>query len=233
MPYVDGESLRERLAREPRLPVEEALRVTLEVAGALAHAHARHLVHRDVKPGNILLSGARVFVADFGIARATDEPTPDELAAEGSSVGTPAYLSPEQAAGVEEVDGRSDLYSLGCVLYEMLAGRPPFIGATTAEIVEQQRSAEPPAIEAVLPEVPAGVSRLLRRLLAKAPDDRVQTAEELIEALRGAADAPSPAPRAAPSPAGRAARPIARALLAAWSRRGRARGVAACAACAG
>src|SRR5262249_20116489 len=128
MPYVAGESLRERLTREKQLPVDEALRIAREVAEALGYAHARGLVHRDIKPENILLESGHAVVADFGIARAVSAADSEKLTATGIAVGTPTYMSPEQAAGRRDLDGRSDLYSLGCVLYEMLAGQPPFTG---------------------------------------------------------------------------------------------------------
>src|SRR5689334_14375211 len=126
MPFVEGESLRERLSREKQLALEDALRITREVADALSYAHARGVVHRDIKPENILLQSGHALVADFGIARALDEAVPSTQTAQGVIVGTPVYMSPEQASGGRDVDGRSDVYSLACVLYEMLAGGPPF-----------------------------------------------------------------------------------------------------------
>jgi serine/threonine-protein kinase len=130
MPYVEGESLRDRLAREKQLPLEDALRIAREVADALSYAHSRGLIHRDIKPENILLQEGHAVVADFGIARTAAAAGGEKLTATGIAVGTPAYMSPEQAAGGRDLDGRSDLYSLGCALYEMLAGVPPFAGAT-------------------------------------------------------------------------------------------------------
>src|SRR5256885_3038221 len=134
MPYVEGESLRQRLEREKQLPVEEALAIARQVAGALAYAHRHDVVHRDIKPENILLSGGEAVVADFGIARAIRAAGGDKLTATGIAVGTPAYMSPEQVAGGAQLDGRTDVYSLGCVLYEMLAGEPP-VTRPTAESV--------------------------------------------------------------------------------------------------
>src|SRR5260221_3348808 len=122
MPYVEGESLRERLSRERQLPLEDAVRITGEIASALDHAHRRNVLHRDVKPENVLLQEGHAVVADFGIARAIIAAGGDTLTGTGLTVGTPSYMSPEQAAGQRDLDGRSDLYSLGCVLYEMLAG---------------------------------------------------------------------------------------------------------------
>ncbi len=129
MPYVDGESLRDRLNREKQLPVEDALQIAREVADALGSAHRHDVIHRDIKPENILLEEGHAVVADFGIARAIHAAGGEQLTETGLAVGTPAYMSPEQAMGSKELDGRSDLYSLGCVLYEMLAGQPPFTGA--------------------------------------------------------------------------------------------------------
>src|SRR5687768_7708556 len=135
MPYVEGESLRDRLSREQQLPLDDALRIAREVASALSYAHARGVVHRDIKPENILLSHGHARVADFGIARAVTAAGGEALTGTGLAIGTPAYMSPEQAGGERAVDGRSDVYALGCVLYEMLAGHPPFAGATSYELL--------------------------------------------------------------------------------------------------
>src|SRR5690348_4836655 len=138
MPFVEGETLRHRLERERRLPVPEALRIGREVAEALAYAHAQGVVHRDVKPANILLYGGQAMVADFGVARALHSTADDQITQTGMSVGTPAYMSPEQALGAAGVDGRSDQYSLGCMLYEMLTGALPFSAPTAlAALVER------------------------------------------------------------------------------------------------
>src|SRR6266513_2312776 len=135
MPYIEGESLRDRLEREGQLPLEEALRITREVASALSYAHSHDVVHRDIKPENILLSGGEAVVADFGIARAITQAAGTRLTETGIRVGTPAYMSPEQAMAQQHIDGRADIYALGCVLYEMLAGHPPFLGTTAQEIL--------------------------------------------------------------------------------------------------
>src|SRR5881227_369957 len=135
MHYIEGESLRDRLEREGPLPLEDALRITRDVTSALSYAHSHDVVHRDIKPENILLSGGEAVVADFGIARALTAAGGDNLTTIGLAVGTPTYMSPEQAAGVAQLDGRSDIYSLGCVLYEMLAGEPPFTGPTAQAII--------------------------------------------------------------------------------------------------
>src|SRR2546427_2227521 len=131
MPYVEGESLRDRLTREKQLPQEDAIRIATEVAGALAYAHSRGVVHRDIKPENIMLSGGTAVVADFGIAHAvTAAGDRQHLTQTGTVIGTPAYMSPEQATGSTEIDGRSDQYSLACVVYEVVVGEPPFTGPT-------------------------------------------------------------------------------------------------------
>src|SRR5207253_837678 len=132
MPYVEGESLREHLEREGQLPLEEALRIAREVASALSHAHSHDVVHRDIKPENILISGGEAVVADFGIGRAITAAARDKLTGTGIAIGTPGYMSPEQATGGARLDGRSDIYSLACVLYEMLAGDPPFVAVVVA-----------------------------------------------------------------------------------------------------
>lgn len=186
MPFVEGESLRDRLAREKQLPVDEAIQIALEVADALSYAHSRAVVHRDIKPANILLAGGHARVADFGIARAISEAGGDRLTASGLAIGTPAYMSPEQAAGSTDLDGRSDLYSLACVLYEMLAGQPPFTGATAESVVHQHLTAESPPITTVRPAVPARVSDILQRALSKTPADRFSPAAQFAEALRPA-----------------------------------------------
>ncbi|MGD2122672.1 MAG: serine/threonine-protein kinase, partial [Gemmatimonadota bacterium] len=183
MPYVEGESLRARLEREHQLPLDDALAIAREVADALSYAHGRDVIHRDIKPANILLAGGHARVADFGIARAVTEAGGDRLTATGVAVGTPAYMSPEQAAGSEDVDGRSDLYSLGCVLYEMLAGTPPFTGPAES-LVHQHLSVEPPPVTNFRPAVPAEVAAVLMRALAKTPADRFSPAAQFAEALR-------------------------------------------------
>ncbi|MCU0257332.1 MAG: protein kinase, partial [Vicinamibacterales bacterium] len=176
MPYVEGESLRTRLAREAQLPLDDALQIAREVADALGHAHSRGIVHRDVKPANILLESGHAVVADFGIARAVSAAAGETLTETGSTLGTPAYMSPEQAAGSKHLDGRSDLYSLGCVLYEMLAGQPPFTGPTSESLVHQHLSAAPRLVTDLRPTVPAWVVAALQRALSKAPADRPSAA---------------------------------------------------------
>src|SRR5205809_7629769 len=145
MPYVEGESLRHRLLRDRKLPLETALHIARDVADALAFAHGQGIIHRDVKPENILLSGEHAVVADFGLALAITSAGGEKLSESGMSVGTPAYMSPEQAGATYQIDGRSDLYSLGCVLYEMLAGTPPFTGPSTQALLARH------ALDAVPP----------------------------------------------------------------------------------
>jgi tetratricopeptide (TPR) repeat protein/tRNA A-37 threonylcarbamoyl transferase component Bud32 len=195
MPYVEGESLRDRLDREKQLPLEDALKIAREVADALSYAHSHDVVHRDIKPANIMLTDGHARVADFGIARAVRAAGGERLTGTGMSVGTPLYMSPEQAAGSEDVDGRSDLYSLGCVLFECLAGRTPFTGPLEG-VVRQHLANEPPNITTLRPAVPAGVAAALMRALAKTPADRFSPAAQFAEALRAAA---TPAPPAAPT----------------------------------
>ena len=183
MPYVEGESLRDRLNRDKQLPIADALKIASEVADALGSAHRHNCVHRDIKPENVLLQEGHAVVADFGVARAIEQAEETRLTETGISIGTPAYLSPEQAAGERDLDGRSDIYALGCVLYEMLAGQPPFTGPTIESIVRQHLAAEPQSVTMVRPTVPSEVDAAVSKALAKAPADRFQTAEELVAAL--------------------------------------------------
>ena len=183
MPLVEGESLRDRLTRERQLPLDDALRIAREVADALGYAHALGVVHRDIKPENILFEAGHAVVADFGIAKAIATAGSEQLTETGLAVGTPAYMSPEQAAGSTDLDGRSDLYSLGCVLYEMLAGRPPFVGPTLESVVHQQLTAEPPSVTSIRPAVPGWVAAALSRALAKTPADRFNPVALFGEAI--------------------------------------------------
>jgi len=187
MPYVEGESLRDRLTREKQLSLEDALRIAREVADALSYAHSRGVVHRDIKPENILLESGHAVVADFGIARAVAAAGGAALTRTGIAVGTPAYMSPEQAAGSRDLDGRSDLYSLGCVLYEMLAGVPPFAGTTAESLAHQHLNVSPRPVTELRPAVPAAVAAALQRALAKTPADRFNPTAQFGEALGPAA----------------------------------------------
>jgi TolB-like protein/tetratricopeptide (TPR) repeat protein len=197
MPYVEGDSLRQRLAREGQLPVPESLRLTGEVAEALDYAHQLGIIHRDIKPENILLSRGHALVADFGIALAVSQAGADRLTETGLSLGTPAYMSPEQAMGEPRLDGRSDQYSLACVLYEMLAGEPPFTGATAHAIRARHSLDAVPSMRTVRSSVPEPVERVVLRALGKVPADRYATAREFADALAGAASpqAVTPEPR--------------------------------------
>jgi serine/threonine-protein kinase len=183
MPFVDGESLRDRLNREKQLPIEDALQITREVAEALGHAHEKGIIHRDIKPENILFQGGHALVADFGIARAVTEAAGERLTETGLAVGTPAYMTPEQAAGEREIDARSDMYSLAAVLYEMLAGEPPHTGPTAGAIVAKKLSAAVPRIALVRDTVPGFVEASIMKGLAKTPADRFPTAAHFIMSL--------------------------------------------------
>jgi serine/threonine-protein kinase len=188
MPYIEGESLRTRLAREKQLPVDEALRIGREAAEALDYAHRHGVIHRDIKPDNILLSEGHALVADFGIGRALGlEQSGERLTDSGMVVGTPAYMAPEQAMGEATIDARTDVYSLGIVLYEMLAGEPPFTGPTAQVVLAKRFTGEVPGIRRLRPAVPEGVEQAVLRALAVTPADRFQSAAELSRALATAA----------------------------------------------
>jgi len=193
MPYVEGESLRARLDREKQLPLEDALSITRDVAAALAHAHSRGVIHRDVKPENILLSGGQAVVADFGIAGAVAGDT--GITRTGMVVGTPAYMSPEQASGNVLVDGRSDLYALASVLYEMLGGEPPHTGPSPQAILARQLSGEVRALRPLRHTVTPAMERVIRRALEPAAADRFATVTEFADALQRAAGRGSRASR--------------------------------------
>jgi eukaryotic-like serine/threonine-protein kinase len=186
MPYVEGESLRQRLARDGQLPLDQAVRITTQVLGALGYAHAHGVIHRDIKPENILLEGDEAVVADFGVARAISAAGENRLTETGFALGTPTYMSPEQAAASRELDGRSDLYAIGCVLYEMLAGQPPFGGANAQQLLARHAMDPVPPLRTVRATVPEGMERSVMRALAKAPADRFPTAAEMAAACRAA-----------------------------------------------
>jgi serine/threonine protein kinase len=191
MPFIEGESLRTRLEREGQLTVDEALRITADIAGALQTAHEQGIVHRDIKPENVLLQGDRVYVVDFGIAKALVETGGERLASTGIAIGTPAYMSPEQASA-ETVDARSDQYSLATMLYEMLLGEPPFTGPT-AQAVVARRFAEPARpIRTVRSAVPEGVERAVLKALERAPADRFPDVAGFATALRRTSGAVRP-----------------------------------------
>jgi serine/threonine protein kinase/Flp pilus assembly protein TadD len=183
MPYVPGESLRDRLMRQPRLPVRDALRAARDVGAALDYAHRQGFIHRDIKPENILFVDGHATVADFGIARALSAAGVEPVTETGLALGTPAYMSPEQASAERELDVRSDLYSLACVLFEMLAGEPPFTGPHARAIIARQVTEHPRPVRALRPDTPPAVEQAIARALAKDPEDRFPTVAQFIEAL--------------------------------------------------
>jgi serine/threonine-protein kinase len=183
MPYVEGESLRDRMQRDKQLPLAEALTIAREVLDALEYAHGRGIIHRDIKPENILLSNGHARVADFGIARAVVASAGSTLTGTGIALGTPHYMSPEQGVADREIDRRSDIYAVGCVLFEMLAGQPPFSGPTMESLVHQHLLAPPPPVTQLRPLVPASISGAIGRALAKAPADRFESAALFASAL--------------------------------------------------
>ncbi len=183
MPYIEGESLRDRLDREGKLSVEDGIRLTDQVASALSYAHEQGVVHRDIKPENILLAGDQAIVADFGIARAVQVAGGEKLTGTGLAIGTPAYMSPEQALGQEDVDGRSDVYALGCVVYETVSGHTPFEGSTPQALLAKHAVDTVPGLKASDPAIPVFVERAVEKALAKRPDDRFQSASTFAEAL--------------------------------------------------
>ncbi len=183
MPYVEGESLRGRLNRERQLPLEDALEIARHVASALSYAHSRGIVHRDIKPENVMLYEGEAMVTDFGIAKAVTAAAGETLTQTGATIGTPAYMSPEQASGATELDGRSDLYSLGCVVYEMLVGEPPFVGPTLEAIIVKRFTNPVPSLRTARTSVPEAVDRAVGKALAKVPADRFATATQFAQAL--------------------------------------------------
>ena len=203
MPYVEGESLRDRLDREKQLPVEDAVLVVQAVASALSYAHGRNVVHRDIKPENILFEAGHAVVSDFGIARAITAAGAERLTETGIAVGTPAYMSPEQTSGEPKVNGRSDIYSLGCVLYEMLAGHPPFMGASAQAVLARHALDPVPPLRSVRPGVTAAIEQAVMKALEKVPADRFATVSQFAEALtrRSVPGEAGTMSRVAPAPA--------------------------------
>ncbi len=185
MPYIEGESLRDRLGHERQLPVDEAIRIATEVAGALDYAHRHHVIHRDIKPENILLHDGSALVADFGIALAVSTAGGGRMTETGMSLGTPHYMSPEQAMGEREITAKSDVYALGCVLYEMLCGEPPFTGPTAQAIMARVMTEEPRSLTMQRRTIPPHVEAAVHIALSKLPADRFATAAEFAEALGG------------------------------------------------
>src|SRR5881296_22284 len=183
LPYVRGESLRNKLTREQQLSIEETVRIATQVASALDYAHRHGVIHRDIKPENILLHEGEAMLADFGIALAVREAGGPRLTESGLSLGTPQYMSPEQATGDRQLDARSDIYSLGAVLYEMIAGEPPFSGATTQAVIAKLLTERPTRLRVIRSAVPPGVEEAVTRALGKTRADRFGSAAEFVEAL--------------------------------------------------
>ncbi len=206
LPYVAGESLRDRLDRERQLSIGDALQITREVADALSYAHSLGVVHRDIKPENILFEAGHAVVTDFGIAHAVNQAGGERLTESGLVMGTPSYMSPEQASGTGVIDGRSDIYSLACVLYEMLGGCPPYVGPTPQAILARKAFDPVPSLRVVRETVPPAVERAITHALAKVPADRFPTARRFADAL-GGPDEEMAAPSAPSAP-----------LAAAWRR---------------
>ncbi len=191
MPYVEGESLRARVEREGALPVDDAVRILKEVVDALAYAHSKSIVHRDIKPDNVLLSGRHAEVTDFGVAKALSEAAheSDAITSTGMALGTPSYMAPEQAAAEPNVDHRADIYAVGVMAYELLAGRPPFSGATAQQVLAAHMTEVPDPLDKHRSNLPPGLAECVARCLEKNPADRWQSAEELLRRLETVATA--------------------------------------------
>ena len=183
MPFVEGESLADMIEREKQLSIDEAIGITKEVAGALGHAHSYGLIHRDIKPENIMMSGGHAIVADFGIAKAVSAAGGESMTQTGMAIGTPAYMSPEQAAGDPNLDGRTDIYALGCMLYEMLIGQVPFTGPTAVAIIARHTMDQVPPPSIMRQSIPTTLEDVIFCAMAKSPADRFRTAQEMIDAL--------------------------------------------------
>ncbi len=195
MPYVDGESLRDRLRRERQLPIDDALSIARQVAEALQYAHKAGVIHRDIKPGNVLIASGQARISDFGVAKAVSLAGGAAITSIGTSVGTPLYMSPEQTAGDPNIDGRSDIYSLGCVLYEALTGEPPFVGPTVQAVIAKHAMDPRPDVRTLRDTVPIGVQIAIQRAMAKVPADRFSTAAEFAAVLSPSSPAIEGAPR--------------------------------------
>jgi len=187
MPFVEGESLRQRLEREKQLPIADALKIVRDVGDALSYAHSHDIVHRDIKPENILLESGHAVVSDFGIARPVTAAGGDRLTETGVAMGTPTYMSPEQAAGERDVDARSDIYALGCVLYELLAGEPPFSGPSAQAIMARKFHESVTSLRILRPAIPEALERVVTKALDRTPADRFLTAQEMLDAVDRAA----------------------------------------------
>ena len=184
MPYVEGEPLRDRLARHGELPIHDAVKILVEIVDALAYAHAHGVAHRDIKPDNVLLSGRHALVMDFGVAKALSEATGRQrLTTAGIALGTPAYMAPEQAAADPHLDHRVDVYAVGALGYELIAGRPPFTAGTTQEVLAAHVSQAPEPVTKWRPACPPALAAIIMKCLEKRPADRWQTADELLAQL--------------------------------------------------
>ncbi len=214
MPYIEGETLRDLLAREKQLGIEETVTIVRSVAAALQYAHERKVVHRDIKPANVLLSGGQALVADFGIALAISQAGGTRLTETGLSIGTPHYMSPEQAMGDRAVDGRSDVYSLGCMAYEMLAGDPPHTGSTAQAVIAKILTEDPPSVRGARPTTPDHVAAAVHKALARLPADRFSSAAQFSDALtRGSTTASLMTAPVAATPKARPWRPVVAAAV--------------------
>ena len=182
-PYLEGETLKSRLARERVLPLSDALAIARQTAEALGHAHAHDVLHKDVKPDNILLIGSRALLMDLGLSRAISRSIDETMTGSGLTIGTPEYMSPEHATGGVEIDSRADLYSLGCVLYEMLAGQPPLGGGASHAVLMRTLKEKPAPIATLRDSIPANVGQAVDRLLEKVPANRYPDAAHVVEAL--------------------------------------------------
>ena len=217
MPYVDGETLKERLAREGALAPDEAVRLAREVADALAYAHKRGIIHRDIKPANILLNEGYALVADFGIARALEDGSNESLTRTGLAVGTPQYMAPEQATGEKLVDGRADVYATGAILYEMLTGEPPFTGSSARAILTKSLTEKPKPVTQVRASLAPGLDTVVQKALAKGVEERYASATEFVaalESMRGTSSGGMPA--LTPSQATQVVTPVASTPKAGW-----------------
>src|SRR2546425_8754680 len=184
MPYVEGESLRDRLARHGELPIHDAVKILIEITDALAYAHAHGVMHRDIKPDNVLLSGRHALVMDFGVAKALSEATGrQQLTTAGIALGTPAYMAPEQAAADPHLDHRVDIYAVGALGYELIAGRPPFTASSTREVLAAHVSQPPEPVTKWRPACPPALAEIIMKCLEKRPADRWQTADDLLAQL--------------------------------------------------
>jgi len=185
MPYAHGGSLHDRLEREGRLTLDETIAVTRQIAAALDYAHEHNIIHRDIKPENIMFDEGRAMLCDFGVARALVRAGGERISTSGLVVGTPTYMSPEQASGRGEIDHRSDVYSLACVIYQMVVGEPPFTGRTPQAVIARHVAEHPPSLRIVRPELPLRVEEVVMRGLAKEPGERWSSAGEMARELGG------------------------------------------------